>query len=85
MSLTIRYGECVRECLPLECPRRKESLRVIALIDDASVLQHILEYYGLLRTAALADCGPLVKKSIMPHNPYKASRVNREKKSRTKK
>lgn len=37
----------VYEADPLECPKCKGPMRVIALIDDPGVIRHILEHLGL--------------------------------------
>ena len=48
----------VYEVDPLECPRCKGPMRVIALIDDAAVIRMILTHLGLWAPPAAAGRGP---------------------------
>ena len=48
----------VYEVDPLECPRCKGPMRVIALIDDAAVVRMILTHLGLWAPPAAAGRGP---------------------------
>ena len=46
----------VYEVDPLECPRCKGPMRVIALIDDAAVIRKILSHLGLWARPDLPPC-----------------------------
>jgi hypothetical protein len=48
----------VYELDPLECPRCKSPMRVIALIDDKAVIRKILIHLGLWAPQAVAGRGP---------------------------
>ena len=48
----------VYEVDPLECPRCKGPMRVIALIDDAAVIRKILTHLGLWAPQTTAGSGP---------------------------
>jgi len=49
----------VYEADPLQCPKCKGPMRVIALIDDPGVIRHILEHLGLWAAEA-PERGPPV-------------------------
>jgi hypothetical protein len=58
----------VYESDPLPCPRCGNEMRVIALIDDQSVIRHILEQLGRYVPRGLAEKGP-AQQTVSGH-PY---------------
>jgi len=52
----------VYEADPLECPRCKGPMRVIALIEDPGVIRRILEHLGLW---APHTCNPLYTETLL--------------------
>ncbi len=68
----------VYEADPLECPRCKGAMRVIALIDDPGVIRRILEHWGRWAPEPAAR-GPPVRAAKVagechrsPHLPSRA-------------
>ena len=62
----------VYEVDPLECPRCKGPMRVIALIDDAPVIRKILTHLGLWTPQTAAGSGP---GPPAPYPPKPASQI----------
>ncbi len=67
----------VYEADPLECPKCKKPMRIIALIDDPPVVRRFLEHLGLWQPEAMERSPPLPSEawpvnSVLPmtyHHP----------------
>jgi len=64
----------VYESDPLPCPRCGNEMRVIALIDDQSIIRHILEQLGRYVPRGLAEKGP-AQQTVSGH-PYNWTRMS---------
>jgi len=62
----------VYEVDPLECPRCKGPMRVIALIDDAAIIRKILSHLGLWAPPAAAGRSPGPPAADPPGQPRKS-------------
>ncbi|MSP98404.1 MAG: hypothetical protein EXR29_14550 [Betaproteobacteria bacterium] len=51
---------------PLECPRCKGPMRVIALINDAGVVQRILKHLGLWAPRQNERAPPAATEAVLP-------------------